>query len=45
VAWLEAERANLHADADFAAASGWTQHAVRFAAAMKGFLIVHDHWD
>jgi len=43
--WLEAERTNLHAAADYAAASGRTQHAVRLAAAMAGFLFGYDHWD
>jgi DNA-binding SARP family transcriptional activator/tetratricopeptide (TPR) repeat protein len=43
--WLEAERTNLLAAADYAAASGRTQHAVRLAAAMAGFLFGCDHWD
>jgi tetratricopeptide (TPR) repeat protein/transcriptional regulator with XRE-family HTH domain len=45
VTWLEDERINLLAAAHYAAASGRTQHAVRLADAMKGFLFGEGHWD
>ena len=44
-AWLEAERPNLHAAVDHAAASGRTLHAVQIPAAMGGFLVERGHWD
>jgi tetratricopeptide (TPR) repeat protein/transcriptional regulator with XRE-family HTH domain len=44
-AWLEAERPNLHAAADHAAASGRHLHAVQIPAAMGGFLRERGHWD
>jgi transcriptional regulator with XRE-family HTH domain/tetratricopeptide (TPR) repeat protein len=44
-AWLEAERPNLHAAADHAAASGRHLHAVQIPAAMAGFLRERGHWD
>ena len=44
-AWLEAERSNLHAAAEYAAGSGRSQHAVQIPAAMGGFLGRHGHWD
>jgi len=44
-AWLDAERANLHAAADYAADSGRSPHAIAMAAAMGGFLIARGHWD
>ena len=44
-AWLEAERANLHAAADYAAARGRSRHAVAIPAAMSGFLAARGHWD
>jgi tetratricopeptide (TPR) repeat protein len=44
-AWLEAERTNLHAAAEYAAGSGRSQHAVQIPAAMGGFLGRHGHWD
>jgi tetratricopeptide (TPR) repeat protein/transcriptional regulator with XRE-family HTH domain len=44
-AWLEAERTNLHAAAEYAAESGRSQHAVQIPAAMGGFLGRHGHWD
>ena len=44
-AWLEAERASLHAAADYAAASGRAPHAIQIAAAMSVFLAVRGHWD
>ena len=44
-AWLEAERANLHAAAGYAAASGRPGHAIAIPAAMSGFLFARGHWD
>jgi tetratricopeptide (TPR) repeat protein len=44
-AWLEAERANLHAAADYAATGGHSRHAVAIPAAMGGFLAARGHWD
>ena len=44
-AWLEAERANLHAAAGYAAASGQPRHARLIPAAMAGFLHDQGHWD
>jgi tetratricopeptide (TPR) repeat protein/transcriptional regulator with XRE-family HTH domain len=44
-AWLEAERANLHAAADYAAAHGRSRHAIVISVAMSGFLSVRGHWD
>jgi tetratricopeptide (TPR) repeat protein/transcriptional regulator with XRE-family HTH domain len=45
VAWLEAERANLHAAADYAAARGRLWRAIAIPAAMSGFLASRGHWD
>jgi tetratricopeptide (TPR) repeat protein/transcriptional regulator with XRE-family HTH domain len=44
-AWLNAERANLHAAAEYAASSGRTLHAVHIPAAMGGFLRIDGRWD
>ncbi len=44
-AWLEAERANLHAAADYAAGHACFPHAFALPAAMSGFLIARGHWD
>jgi tetratricopeptide (TPR) repeat protein/transcriptional regulator with XRE-family HTH domain len=44
-AWLEAERANLHAAADYAATHGRSRHAIAIPAAMSDFLAVRGHWD
>ena len=44
-AWLEAERANLHAAADYAAARGRSRYAIVIPAAMGGFLAARGHWD
>jgi tetratricopeptide (TPR) repeat protein/transcriptional regulator with XRE-family HTH domain len=44
-AWLEAERANLHAAADYAATHGRSRHAVAIPAAISGFLAIRGHWD
>jgi tetratricopeptide (TPR) repeat protein/transcriptional regulator with XRE-family HTH domain len=45
VAWFDAERLNLHASADHAAASDRPQHAVIIAAAMHSYLRRYGHWD
>ena len=44
-AWLEAERANLHAAAGYAAATGRPSHAMLIPAAMAGFLNARGYWD
>jgi len=44
-AWLEAERANLHAAADYAASRACFPHAFALPAAMSGFLAARGHWD
>ena len=44
-AWLEAERANLHAAAGYAAASPFGLHAIAIPAAMSDFLLAHGHWE
>jgi len=44
-AWLEAERANLHAAADYAAGHARSRHANAIPAAMSGFLTARGHWD
>ena len=43
--WLEAERANLHAVADYAASCACFPHAFAIPAAMSGFLTARGHWD
>ena len=43
--WLEAERANLHAAAGYAAATARPPYAVLIPAAMDGFLQTRGHWD
>jgi hypothetical protein len=45
VAWLEAERTNLHAAADYAAGRAYFPHAFAIPAAMTGFLATRGHWD
>jgi tetratricopeptide (TPR) repeat protein len=45
LAWLEAERANLHAAAGYAAATGRPGHAIIIPAAISGFLLTRGHWD
>ena len=45
VAWLEAEQANLHAAASYAAAHGHHWHASAIPAAISGFLRASGHWD
>jgi tetratricopeptide (TPR) repeat protein/transcriptional regulator with XRE-family HTH domain len=44
-AWLEAERANLHAATDNAATHAFSRHAIALPAAMSGFLFARGHWD
>jgi len=44
-AWLDAERANLHAVADYAADRGRSLHAVAIPAAMSGFLTARGYRD
>ena len=44
-AWLEAERANLHAAAGDAAASRRPLHAMLIPAAIDGFLDTRGYWD
>jgi tetratricopeptide (TPR) repeat protein/transcriptional regulator with XRE-family HTH domain len=44
-AWLEAERANLQAAADHAAAHTRFLHAIAIPAAMTGFLAARGYWD
>src|SRR5262249_48234650 len=44
-AWLEAERANLHAAADHAAAHSRFLHAIAIPAAMSGFLAARGYRD
>jgi hypothetical protein len=43
--WLEAERANLHAAAGYAAATGRPAYAVAIPAAMDGFVQTRGYWD
>jgi transcriptional regulator with XRE-family HTH domain/tetratricopeptide (TPR) repeat protein len=44
-AWLEAERANLHTAADYAASRAYFPHAFAIPAAMSGFLGAGGHWE
>src|SRR5262245_46300253 len=44
-AWLEAERANLHAAVDYAADHGRSPYATAIPAAVSGFLAARGHWD
>ena len=44
-AWLETERANLHAAVGYAAASAFPRHAVAIPAAMGPFLDIRGYWD
>lgn len=44
-AWLDTERASLHAAAECAAESGRALHAVQIPVAMGGFLRRAGHWD
>jgi len=45
VAWLDAQRANLHAAADYAADRGRSRHAIAIPAAMSGFLAARGYWE
>jgi tetratricopeptide (TPR) repeat protein/transcriptional regulator with XRE-family HTH domain len=44
-AWLDTERANLHAATDHAADRGRPPHAIAIPAAMSGFLSARGYWD
>ena len=44
-AWLDAERANLHAAVDYAAGRARSLHAIAIPAAMSGFLTARGYWD
>jgi DNA-binding SARP family transcriptional activator len=44
-AWLEAERANLHAAADYSAGQERSLYAITIPAAIGGFLAARGHWD
>ena len=44
-AWLETERANLHAAADYAATHAHPRHTIALPVAMSGFLAARGHWD
>ena len=43
--WLDAERANLHAAAGYAAATARPAYAVSIPAAVAGFLATRGYWD
>ncbi len=43
--WLDAERTNLHAAADYAAGRARSRHAIAIPAAMSGFLTARGYWD
>lgn len=45
VAWMEAERANLHAAVRYAASQGKPAYATALAVSMHGFLRTHGYWD
>ena len=44
-AWLEAERSNLLAAADYAATRNFPIHAAQIPAAVGDFLLAHGHWE
>jgi tetratricopeptide (TPR) repeat protein len=44
-AWLDTERANLHAATDHAADRGRLRHSIAIPAAMSGFLSARGYWD
>jgi tetratricopeptide (TPR) repeat protein/DNA-binding XRE family transcriptional regulator len=44
-AWLESERANLHAAVNYAATQKMPLHAIAIAAAIGGFLRARGRWD
>ena len=43
--WLTAERGNLHAATEYAAAHGYHQHAAQIPAAISAFLLAEGSWD
>jgi tetratricopeptide (TPR) repeat protein len=43
--WLDAERANLHAAAEYAASQARPLHATGIPAAVSGFLAARGYWD
>jgi tetratricopeptide (TPR) repeat protein len=45
IAWLSTERVNLHACAEYAAATGRLEHAIRIPAAISDFLHAQGHWN
>jgi hypothetical protein len=45
IAWLGAERANLHACVGYAASHGRLVHAVRIPVAVSDFLLTEGHWN
>jgi len=44
-AWLESERPNLHAAANYAAAHAMSGHAISIVTAIGGFLRARGYWD
>ena len=42
--WMEAERANMHAIVDYAAARRWPAPGIVISTAMSGFLSSRGHW-
>jgi tetratricopeptide (TPR) repeat protein/transcriptional regulator with XRE-family HTH domain len=45
ISWMAAERLNLAAATDYAAANGYLSHAVGLPASMHGFLRSEGYWD
>jgi tetratricopeptide (TPR) repeat protein/transcriptional regulator with XRE-family HTH domain len=45
IAWMDAERLNLHAIAGYAAGHGRGGHAIAIPAAIHGYLRSQGHWD
>jgi tetratricopeptide (TPR) repeat protein/transcriptional regulator with XRE-family HTH domain len=45
MAWLDAERLNLHAAADYAIASGRPAYTIAISGVMHGYLCGQGHWD
>jgi len=45
IAWLQTERANLHACAGYAATHARLRHAVGISAAVNDFLLTEGHWN
>ncbi len=44
-AWLDAERANLHAAVEYSADRARSRHAIAIPAAISGFLTARGYWD